>query len=532
MAHIRNLALAALSAILLSLSFPGYDIEALAWLSLLPLFLIIKGASARNAFLWCWFSGTLFFFITINWVVNTMNNYGGIPFWVSLLILVLLSLYLGLYVGLFGLMTRYVTIKTLLPLPFTAPLLWVSLEYARAHLLTGFPWASLGYSQYKFLHLIQIADITSVLGVSFMVVAVNAALFEVISLLNPHFLGTEFNSVPHGNGMGGFGKWRKIISVTAVAFLFLLSLAYGYYRLNRSYDIPEKSLRVAVLQGNIPQDLKWDRAFQRRTIDIYKRLTAESHQHQADLVIWPETAAPFFFQVPSSYRQELFDLAQEENVYLLFGSPSFTAPDTKRADADLNLFNSVYLISPQGESLARYDKIHLVPFGEYIPLSKILFFLEKMVVGIGDFVPGRDYTLFHVPQARFGVVICFEVIFPDLVRQFVLNGAEVMATITNDAWFGRSAAPYQHFSMVVFRAIENRVYFARAANTGISGFINPKGETLNASPLFAESALLQTISPSATRTLYTAYGDIFAYISILITGIVSILALFFRRASS
>ena len=512
--HIRNLALSALSAILLSLSFPGYDIEVLAWLSLLPLFLIIKGGSTRNAFLWCWFSGTLFFFITVNWVIKTMNNYGGIPLWVSLLILLLLSLYLGLYFGVFGLLTRYVIAKTALPLPCVAPLLWVSLEYVRAHLLTGLPWASLGYSQYRFLHLIQIADITSVLGVSFMVVAVNAALFEVFSFLK--------------GGKGGLGKWHKIISVSAVAFLFLLSLAYGYYRLNRSYDNPERELSVAVLQGNIPQDLKWDRAFQRRTIDIYARLTAESHQHQADLVIWPETAAPFFFQTPSTYRQELFDLAKEENVFLLFGSPSYTVG----ADATPKLFNSAYLISPNGESLSRYDKRHLVPFGEYIPLSKILFFIEKMVVGVGDFVPGRDYTLFQIPQAKFGVVICFEVIFPDLVRQFVLNGAEFMATITNDAWFGRSAAPYQHFAMVVFRAIENRVYFARAANTGISGFISPKGETLETSPLFVEGALLQTISPSTTRTIYTAYGDIFAYVSIFITGILMILAVFFRPSNS
>lgn len=525
MSPIRNLALSTLSAILLSLSFPGYDMEVLAWIGLLPFFFLIKGGSTKNAFLWSWSSGTLFFFITINWVIKTMNNYGGIPLWMSLLILLLLSLYLGLYFGVFGLLTRYVITRTALPLPCVAPFLWVSLEYVRAYLLTGFPWASLGYSQYKFLNLIQIADITSVLGVSFMVVAVNAALFEVFSFLNPRFLNPPLPPFSKG---GRDSRWYKIISVFAVTFLFLLSLAYGYYRLNRSYDNTERGLSVAVLQGNIPQDLKWDRAFQRRTIDIYKRLTAESHQHQARLVIWPETAAPFFFQTPSTYRQELFDLAKEQNVFLLFGSPSYTVG----ADATPKLFNSAYLISPNRESLSRYDKRHLVPFGEYIPLSKILFFIEKMVVGIGDFVPGKDYTLFQIPQAKFGVVICFEVIFPDLVRHFVLNGAEFMATITNDAWFGRSAAPYQHFAMVVFRAIENRVYFARAANTGISGFISPKGETLEASPVFVEDALLRTISPSTTRTIYTAYGDIFAYVSIFITGILMILAVFFRPSNS
>ena len=511
--HIRNLALSALSAILLSLSFPGYDIEVLAWIGLLPLFSLIKGGSTRNAFLWCWSSGTLFFFITINWVIKTMNNYGGVPLWVSLLILLLLSLYLGLYFGVFGLLTRYVTTKTRLPLPCVAPLLWVSLEYVRTYLLTGFPWASLGYSQYRFLTLIQIADVTSFLGVSFLIAGVNAALFEIFSYLNRRPARTSLPSV---------------VSITVMVLLFLLSLMYGHHRLKASFDRTDKGIDVAVLQGNIPQNLKWNRAFQRRTIDIYARLTAESHQHQAHLVIWPETAAPFFFQDPSTYRQELFDLAGEENIFLLFGSPSYTSG----ADATLKLFNSAYLISPYGESLSRYDKIHLVPFGEYIPLSKILFFIEKMVAGIGDFVPGRDYTLFQIPQAKFGVVICFEVIFPDLVRRFVRDGAEFMVTITNDAWFGRSAAPYQHFAMVVFRAIENRVYFARAANTGISGFISPKGETLEASPLFVENALLRTISPSTTRTIYTTYGDIFAWVCIFITGIVMILALFFRPSNS
>src|SRR3972149_9358715 len=211
--HIRNRALAALSAILLSLSFPGYDMEALAWLSLLPLFFLIKGGSARNAFLWCWTSGTLFFFITINWVIRTMNNYGGLPHWVSLLVLLLLSLYLGLYFGVFGLLTRYVTTKTRFPLPCVAPILWVSLEYVRAYLLTGFPWASLGYSQYKFLHLIQIADVTSFLGVSFLISGVNAALFEIFSYLTRRPAGADRAAAA---------------SITVMVLLFLLSLMYGH----------------------------------------------------------------------------------------------------------------------------------------------------------------------------------------------------------------------------------------------------------------------------------------------------------------
>lgn len=499
-----NLILSIMSALLLTLSFPRYDFEIFAWIGLMPLLFLVKGNSKKPVFFWCWFSGTLFFFITLNWLVKTMNAYGGVPIWTGILILLLLSLYLGLYSGLFGVLTRYITEKTALPATFVAPPLWVSLEYVRGHLLTGFPWATLGYSQYKFLPLIQISDLTSVLGVSFLIVGVNAALFEITAHIKNRPAKTPASTV---------------ILIFAVAILFISSWIYGRYKLNTVYDQPERTIHVAVLQGNIPQHLKWDRDFQRRTIDIYKDLTDEANRYATDLIIWPETAAPFFFQDPSSYRQELFELVKEKDIFLLFGSPSYTVIDA----ADIRLFNSAYMISPRGESLSRYDKIHLVPFGEYVPLSKILFFIEKMVVGIGDFLPGNDHTVFKTPQGRFGVVICFEVIFPDLVRRFVLNGAEIMTTITNDAWFGKSSAPYQHFAMAVFRAIENRVSFARAANTGISGFISPKGEILQTSPIFVDAYLTQKISPSSTRTFYTLYGDIFAYlcisVSVLMLGI-------------
>jgi apolipoprotein N-acyltransferase len=182
----------------------------------------------------------------------------------------------------------------------------------------------------------------------------------------------------------------------------------------------------------------------------------------------------------------------------------------------LRLLNSAFLVSADGQILDRYDKIHLVPFGEYIPLRTILKFLDKLVVGIGDFLPGNAPEVMQGPGGRFGVVICFEVIFPDLVRRFVDLGADYMVTITNDAWFGRSSAPYQHFSMVVFRAVENRVYFARAANTGISGFIDPFGRVLQKSGIFTEEAVTGEIRTGGPRTFYTAYGDLFAQACVIL----------------
>ncbi len=500
---LKNTVLSASSAILLFFSFPKYNLEFLAWVGLIPLIFIIRGNNKKNSFFWCWFSGTLFYFITINWITDTMHNYGGMPLWLSFMVLLLLSLYLGIYLGIFGYLTNYISKRLSIPLPFVAPVIWVSLEYAKAHLITGFPWALLGYSQYEFLPIIQIADVTGVYGVSFLIVAVNAALLELL------FSGVE----------RGLNKRWKIISISAAAFLFALSLGYGYYRLNGTFDAPGRKFNIAVLQGNIPQHLKWERNFQRKTFDIYKRLTSDAARHNPELVIWPETAAPFFFQDHPVYRNEMFDLASDEHTFILFGNPAYKLTDNQA----LNMMNSAYLISPFRETLARYDKIHLVPFGEYVPLSKILFFIEKMVAGIGDFIPGNDYTVMEIPRGKFGVVICYEVIFPELVREFILNGAMFMTTITNDAWFGNTSAPYQHFAMVVFRSVENRVYFARAANTGISGFISPKGEILQASPILEESYLVQDISLSDTKTVYTNYGDVFAYAVIFVACVILVI---------
>ena len=431
-----------------------------------------------------------------------MTQYGGMPLWLSFMVLLLLSVYLGLYTGLFGYLIKLISDKTSIPLPVAAPLLWVSLEFLKAHLISGFPWASLGYSQYKFLHIIQISDITGVYGVSFLIVAVNAALFGLFLLRKESVLRNRI----------------RVISISSVVFLLVLSLCYGYYRLSRDYNSNERGVKIAVAQGNIPQNLKWDSSFKRRTVDIYKRLTNEAAGHNPDLVIWPETAAPFFFQEDSRYRDEILDIASAGHTYLLFGNPAYEITDNNVQ----NMLNSAYLISPGRETLARYDKIHLVPFGEYVPLSKILFFIEKITEGTGDFTPGRDYVVMELPQGKFGVVICYEVIFPGLVRKFVRDGAEFMATITNDAWFGKTSAPYQHFTMAVFRSVENRIYFARSANTGISGFISPKGEILQASPIFEESLLIRNIFPSDTKTFYTKHGDVFAYGAILMTCIMLI----------
>ncbi|WDT71215.1 MAG: apolipoprotein N-acyltransferase [Candidatus Manganitrophus sp.] len=482
-------ALAFLSGLFLALSFPRWELFPLAWVAFIPLFFAVRNVSAARSFLIGWTAGLVYFSGTLSWVTISMTRYGKIPQPISYLLMLLLVAYCAVYVGLFAAASRSLVEKKRGWALLLIPVLWVALEYARGQLLSGFPWAALAYSQYRFLPLIQIADLASIYGVGFLIVLVNVGLFEAI---REGWLAHRM-------------AWRELILAGG---LFLLSLGYGLYRLDQPMG-EERSVTVAVVQGNIEQDQKWDARLRDETVQKYKRLSLDSVEKgntPPELIVWPESAAPFFFQTETALRNELLDFAQEGKFYLLFGSPAFTPASS----GQMALLNSAYLLSPAAEVVGRYDKIHLVPFGEYVPLSSILFFVNKLVEGIGEFIPGRDATVMEVVGTRVGTVICFEVIFPEVVRRFAQNGATVMTTITNDAWFGDSAAPYQHFSMVVFRSIENRVPFARAANTGISGFIDAHGRIIKQSPLFTEAALTQSLHPGIRRTLYTVYGDVFA----------------------
>jgi apolipoprotein N-acyltransferase len=208
-------------------------------------------------------------------------------------------------------------------------------------------------------------------------------------------------------------------------------------------------------------------------------------------------------------------LAQEAGQPLLFGSPTYV-----RDGGQDVMYNSAFLVGPDTTVLGRYDKIHLVPFGEYIPLRRLLFFLDKLVAGIGDFRSGEAYTVMAIPQGRFAVLICFEGIFPDLVRHFVRHGAQFLVNITNDAWFGYSPASYQHLSMVVFRAVENRLPIVRAANTGISAVIDPTGRLSQQTDLFVRTWIKARITPAeGATTFYTRWGDLFAYGCVLVTAV-------------
>lgn len=509
---VGTFSLASLSGILLILIFPIFDLWFIAWFALVPLLLSVRDQDRRIAFSAGFIAGFIYFLGTLYWVVNAIYYYGPLPFSLSLMILIGMIMILSLYVGVFGLLYNHISRMLSLPSSMLAPIVWTSLELVRTYILSGFPWSSLGYSQYRFLPIIQVAEITGVYGISFLIVMVNGMVVDLLSQIRFYNPKSEIPCE----------KFQIPILSLSLSFL-LIALGYGYWRLNELSD--GKELKVAVIQGNIEQDKKWDPIFQREVFDTYLRLTNDVLKGSPDIIVWPETATPFYFGRDRAYTDELISFVKGNKIYLLFGSPRVKSFEKK----EYSLANSAYLISPTGDISGPYDKIHLVPFGEYVPMKRVLFFVNKLVEGIGDFTAGDSYEVFETEKGRFGVVICYEVIFPGLVRKFVDRGAEFMITITNDAWFGKTSAPYQHFSMAVLRAVENRVAIARAANTGVSGYIDSKGRILRMSEIFHEGRYLENLRTEIGKSFYTRHGDIFAYIALSLTLFLLYLSLFRSR---
>lgn len=493
-----------LSGAALIFCFPKFDFYWLAWIALVPFLASLPGKKAAEAFRSGLLMGIIYFFGTLYWIYNSINQYGGISFIPSLALVLLMSVYLGLYIGLFAVLFTKKICSTRFPALFLAPVFWVPIEYLRAYAVTGFPWSSIGYTQYTFLHAIQVADITGIYGVSFLVVAVNGALADFF------IIKQRLRSMPL------FSLSQTAIGLFSLSVILAFVFLYGSYRLNQPRT--GNPINISIVQGNIAQDRKWDAAYQREVLDTYKQLSLAANETVSPpkLIVWPEAALPFYFGSDPVLTEELTGFQQELKTYLLFGSVLRHEPLSK-SETKQTLTNSVVLLDTDGKSTFIYDKIHLVPFGEYVPLKNILFFINRLTSGIGDYVPGAHTLKATTPFGSFGVHICYEIIFPGLVRKFYSKGGDFLVTITNDAWFGDTAGPYQHFSMAVFRAIENRKPVVRAANTGISGFIDSTGKILMSSSLFKKEILSRTIFADRTKTFYSTYGDLFSYLCIVMS---------------
>ena len=475
--------LALSSAVLLVCAFPLFSQPWCAWVALVPLLLLVRRTTARGAFWWSAVAGFVFFLGSMSWLIHV--TLGG---WI------LLCLYLALYVGAFGLLAHRMPASPWVPLG-VLPAAWVALEYLRSHLLSGFGWNLLAYSQTPWTPVIQLADLTGPWGVSCLLVLVNVALAHALA-----------------RARGA----RRTGLVAALAVL--AALGYGSWRLRSLPDGP--AVTAAVLQGNIPQAQKWDEAYTERILAQYERLTREASAGQPQLIIWPETSVPGYLGLEEALTQRVIALAREGGVPLLVGAPMGRLRGTA-----WELTNSAVLVDAGGALEQRYEKLHLVPFGEMVPFEQALGWVRRVLPPIGEFSPGRDATVFRLePLPPFSALICFEDVFPDLARRFVRQGARWLVVITNDAWFGPSAAAYQHAQASVFRAVELRVPVARAANTGWSGCIDAAGRPLGSvadahgAELFVPGMLTCEIPAGPGRSLYLAWGDWFAWLGLAVTA--------------
>jgi apolipoprotein N-acyltransferase len=413
--------------------------------------------------------------------------------------LFLLSAYMAVYPALFCFLLSRVAgrswhrERSIAPLVWGAPVLWVGLEYVKSVLFSGFPWMDLGYGLFSQPKLIQAADLGGHHLLSFALVLCNGL---VVAMIDRQRRSVRWNV-----------RFEQRLLIAAVAFLVFIG-GYSLVRYQVIGSIAARSMqaRVAVVQGNIDQAVKWSAEFKAATLDTYSKLSRQVMQGQdIELVVWPETALPFYPQ-QDPLMQRVSDFTARHNAWLLTGAPLFSLPPQSDGGQQIRYYNGAILIGPDGRLYGRHAKQHLVPFGEYVPLRRFLPFLEPLVVSVGDFSPGEEKGPLELGPMRLGMLICYESIFPQIAHDAVLRGANLLVNLTNDAWYGRSSAPHQSLAMAVFRAVENKRSLIRAANTGISGMVDPRGHVLTESALFAEAALMAQAPMLEITTVFNRQG--------------------------
>ena len=490
-----NMLLAAASGLLLTGSFPKVGLDWLAWFALVPLLIALVNLSARESFRMGFITGLIHYLTLLYWVVPVMRTYGYLPWYLSIAILFLFAAVLALFPAVFSMALAAVA-RTPVRCLIGVPLLWVALEYVRTIIFTGFPWALLGHALYLRQHLIQIADLSGAYGVSFLIALSNAAVFAAVT----HARRKTWRDLP-------VSKPLLFSAVGIFAAALLATWIYGAWRIRTLGNLisAAPTARVAVIQGNIDQAIKWDPAHQAAAIKKHLRLSHAVKSENPDLIVWPESATPFYLFYDERPTEMVMAGIEKNGIDFLVGSPSVA-----RQGENIVYFNSAYLIRPKTKNVSKYDKTHLVPYGEYVPFERWFPFLGKLVAQVGNFRPGKPGKTLPWEKEALGIQICYEVIFPALSRKLVENGATLLINITNDAWFGTTSGPYQHFSMTIFRAVENRRALARAANTGISGFIDPVGRITISTRLLEEAALVRALPLLRQITFYTRFGDLFA----------------------
>jgi apolipoprotein N-acyltransferase len=496
---LRPASLALLSGVLLALSFPRFGHPAIAWVALSPLLagLLVGrlsgstiGPGPLRPFLMGLLAGVTSFVGTIYWTGSVMRQYGDLSSAVAVLLMGALAAYLALYPALFALMIDRLVGRMGVGGLCLAPAVWVTTELGRSYLFTGFPWELLGYSQATVLPVAQVASLFGVYGLSALVALVGTSLVLLV------FDRTSTR------------WWMAGVAVVAV----LASVVWGSARMRDNALTREGTpLRVGLIQGNVEQDEKWDRDRASGILQSYLALSRQAASRGARFIVWPESALPFFFEDDPLAGDSVRRLAFETRTFILFGSDQIERTVPPR------YFNAAFLMDPDGTVAAVYRKVHLVPFGEYVPVRRLLFFAAPLVQNVSDFSEGDRIVMLPVAGHLASTAICYEVVYPNLARDAVRSGSQLLTTITNDAWFGRSSAAWQHFEMASLRAIEQQRYLVRAANTGVSGIVDPYGRVLERSRLFEQTVLVGEVRFLSGLSVYARIGDVFAYACALAT---------------
>jgi apolipoprotein N-acyltransferase len=505
---VRRLPIASIvSGLALAAAGPGIGWSHLAWLALVPLAWAIDGERVGRAFGLGWIAGCTFFLVELRWVPATILGASSISRPLTVAALVLLASGLAVYFGAFAASLRFWQARSGRSGVVAAALFWASLEWVRSSAFLPCPWALVGYATGDWRPLSQIVDVTGVFGASALVVAVNQAIHTAV--------------FHRGHRSAG--------SLAAVIAVVVGVATYGEIRLaHLARRPPGESVRVGMVQPAIAPSRKWDPAAREEVLGVMEALSREAVRNGATLVVWPEASAPYVFAEDALYdhdpdrfavdrreRDRTVAFVRDLGVPVLIGSA--VAVPTRAGRGELwNSLNRSLLLARDGTVAAVYDKTILVPFGEYVPWPRLFFFIDKLVPGVGNFVPGDGPTYFALGDARFAVLVCYEAMFGDYARRMVEGGAAFLVNQTNDAWFGDSAAPIEHLAAARFRAIENHVPLVRVANTGISAVVEADGTMTGKMSLGVRGVTIVDVSlRPGSPSFYTLHGDAFAQASTL-----------------
>ena len=452
-----------------------------------------KSAGSWRIFWIGFLAASVYFAGTLYWVVTVVSTFGGLGWGVAgavgLLMVATQAIYPALFAVLLGRAVRRFGVAGV----WLAPFLWVATEWLRATTAFAFPWVLLGTSQARVLPLVQAASVAGVYGLSWIVALMGSAAAAVT-----------------------LSRQRRHAWGAAASIVFLVGLAVaGTVRANGSALTRQGTpLRVGIVQGNIEQDVKWNASFQQPIVARHIDLSRQALALKSDVILWPESSSPFYFDNEPVLAAPVRRLAAQAGIPFILGTDEF-----ERTPAGDRFYNVAVQLGPEGKSVGRYRKMQLVPFGEYVPLKRLFFFAGHLVEAVSDFSPGTEPRVFDLGGSRrMSVAICYESVNPWLGRAFVQRGSQLLGIITNDAWFGRSSAAYQHFDQGAIRAVEEGRYVVRAANTGISGVVDPYGRVVTETGLFQATAFAADVRLLDDVTIYQRTGDLIVWFSLLVSA--------------